>query len=231
MSEWLERGTLQKDIYPPVNKHGKGKSLMNGDNGKIMYKLWWIFVGHVWCPEGNDNVFFVRDSTKSAVFGFQGKPDHINSALNQQGHGFKFKLHKQSATNKTFSHHVQFFRTENTQTQKETQTRGLTRKNSIRPGRKNAWFLLFGFCGAVFVLGRFRLAHHGLCWQMRFQLQHQLRAQRFGHAHRVGKCDRMAHGIGAGCAWEEPCEALKVTPPVWAWSLPRPTTKGSLIVR
>lgn len=107
-------------------------------------------------------------------------------------------------------------------------------KNSIpncRPGRKNAWFLLFGFCGAVFVLGRFRLAHHGLCWQMRFQLQHQLRAQRFGHAHRVGKCDRMAHGIGAGCAWEEPCEALKVTPPVWAWSLPRPTTKGSLIVR
>lgn len=54
--------------------------------------------------------------------------DHINSALKQQGHGFKFKLHKQSATNKTFSHHVQFFRTENTQTQKETQTRGFTRK-------------------------------------------------------------------------------------------------------
>ena len=61
--------------------------------------------------------------------GFRGrKPVHINSALKQQGHGFKFKLRKQSATNKTFSHHVQFFRTENTQTQKETQTRGFTRK-------------------------------------------------------------------------------------------------------
>ena len=109
-------------------------------------------------------------------------------------------------------------------------------KNSIpncRPGRKNAWFLLFGFCGAVFVLGRFRLAHHGLCWQAdAVPTAAPASCPAFwscppsGEMRQDGPWNRRGVRLG-GALWSFEGDA----PHVWAWSLPRPTTKGSLIVR